>query len=68
MFLEEITGSVKLENREIEYKQALDRSNVVDWLKDVAGFANAQRESVCALRRLFLQPVPECGIRELVLP
>ena len=41
MLLEELVGSTLMENRELEIKQRLDRENTVDWLKTVAGFANA---------------------------
>lgn len=41
MYLEEIVSNALTENSEIECKRALDRSNVIGWLKTVAGFANA---------------------------
>ncbi len=42
MFLEELTGSVRLEDHEIECKARLDRSNTLGWLKAVCGFSNAE--------------------------
>ncbi|MCR5448211.1 MAG: putative DNA binding domain-containing protein [Solobacterium sp.] len=41
MLLEELIGSVLMENKDLEIKQRLDRDNTIDWLKTVAGFANA---------------------------
>ena len=41
MFIEELTGSVKLEDSQTEYKGKLNRDDVVGWLKSIAGFANA---------------------------
>ena len=41
MFLEEITGEVRLEDKEYECKAILNRDDVIGWLKTVAGFANA---------------------------
>ena len=41
MFLEELMGSVRLEDHEIECKARLDRENTVGWLKTVCGFSNA---------------------------
>ena len=41
MFLEEIVKADGLENKEIECKQLLNRDNVEGWIKNVAGFANA---------------------------
>ncbi len=41
MFLEEITNSAVLENREVECKSLLNRDDVIGWMKTVAGFANA---------------------------
>lgn len=39
--LEELTGSVQLEDGQTEYKGKLNRDDVVGWLKSIAGFANA---------------------------
>lgn len=41
MFLEELMGSVLLEDQEFECKARLDRENTVGWLKTVCGFSNA---------------------------
>ena len=41
MFIEELVGSVHLEDHECEYKAKLDRSNTLGWLKTIAGFGNA---------------------------
>ena len=41
MYLEELIGTVELENKEIEYKAKLNRDDVVSWLKTVCGFANS---------------------------
>ena len=41
MFIEELTGSVQLEDGQTEYKGKLNRDDVVGWLKSIAGFANA---------------------------
>lgn len=41
MFLEEITGDIKPESDKLECKAALNREDVVGWLKSIAGFANA---------------------------
>ncbi len=41
MFLEELTGSVHLEDHEFECKARLDRDNAVGWLKNVCGFSNS---------------------------
>lgn len=41
MFLEEITGDVRLEDKQFECKARLNRDDVIGWLKTVAGFANA---------------------------
>ena len=41
MFIEELTGSVQLEDNQTEYKGKLNRNDVVGWLKSIAGFANA---------------------------
>ncbi|MBR2812785.1 MAG: putative DNA binding domain-containing protein, partial [Solobacterium sp.] len=42
MFLEELTGSILLEDNKTEYKARLDRSNTQGWLKSICGFANAE--------------------------
>ena len=42
MYLEEIVQAEGLENLNPECKAQLDRENVVEWLKTVAGFANAE--------------------------
>ena len=42
VYLEEIIGSVRLEDNMFECKAVLDRDNVIGWLKTVAGFANAE--------------------------
>ena len=41
MYLEEIVEDVQLENDKLECKSILNREDVVGWLKNVAGFANA---------------------------
>lgn len=41
MYLEEIIGEIKLESDKFESKAVLNRSEVIGWLKSVAGFANA---------------------------
>ena len=41
MYLEEIIEGVALENSRLECKSRLNRSDVLGWLKTVAGFANA---------------------------
>lgn len=41
MFLEEFTDGILLENEKVECKSILNRDDIVDWLKTVAGFANA---------------------------
>ena len=41
MFLEEITGGIKLESDKVECKVVLNREDVIGWLKSIAGFANA---------------------------
>ena len=41
MYLEELTGIIKLENLEIECKVCLDRSNPQSWIKTFDGFSNA---------------------------
>ena len=46
MFLEEITDAVRIEDSEFECKGKLDRTNVIGWLKTVAGFANAKGGSL----------------------
>ena len=42
MFLEEIYDVDILENQTYEAKQRLDRDNILDWLKTIAGFANVE--------------------------
>ena len=42
MYLEEIVKEVGLENDRFECKGMLNRDDVVDWLKTIAGFANAK--------------------------
>lgn len=46
MYLEELIGDMGLESREIEYKERLNREDVVGWLKTVAGFANGKGGSL----------------------
>lgn len=46
MFLEEIADKVRIEDSEFECKGKLDRTNVIGWLKTVAGFANAKGGSL----------------------
>lgn len=41
MYLEELVDDVNLENDKLECKAKLNRSDVVGWLKSIAGFANA---------------------------
>lgn len=41
MYLEELIDDVNLENDKLECKAKLNRSDVVGWLKSIAGFANA---------------------------
>ena len=41
MYLEELMGSVGLEDQELECKARLDRENTNDWLKTICGFSNA---------------------------
>ena len=41
MFIEELMGSVQIEDSQTEYKGKLNRDDVVGWLKSIAGFANA---------------------------
>ncbi|MBR0463121.1 MAG: putative DNA binding domain-containing protein [Clostridia bacterium] len=41
MYLEELTGSIRLEDQEIECKARLDRIKPQGWLKTVCGFSNA---------------------------
>ena len=41
MYLEELTGSIRMEDSETEYKARLDRSNPQGWLKTVCGFSNS---------------------------
>ena len=40
MYLEELTGSIKLENLEVECRACLDRQNPQGWIKTVGGFSN----------------------------
>lgn len=42
MYLEELMGSVRLEDQELECKARLDRNNAAGWLKTVCGFSNAE--------------------------
>ena len=42
MFLEEITNTVELESRNMECKVELNKNETINWLKTVAGFANAE--------------------------
>lgn len=42
MYLDEIVNAPNLDSKDFEVKQRLDRENVEDWLKTVAGFANAE--------------------------
>lgn len=41
MYLEEIIGEIQLENDKFECKSILNREDVVGWIKNIAGFANA---------------------------
>ena len=41
MYLEELTGSIRLEGFETECKARLDRNNPQNWVKTVGGFSNA---------------------------
>ena len=41
MYLEELTGSITLENLDVECKARLDRNNPQSWIKTVGGFSNA---------------------------
>lgn len=41
MYLEEIVGDIQLENDKFESKAVLNRDDIVNWLKSIAGFANA---------------------------
>ena len=41
MFLEELTGSIAMENLEVECNVRLDRTNPLGWIKTVGGFSNA---------------------------
>lgn len=38
MFLEELTGGIKLESDKVECKAVLNREDVIGWLKSIAGF------------------------------
>ncbi len=42
MYLEELTGQVRLEDHETECKARLDRNDAQGWLKTVCGFSNAE--------------------------
>ena len=42
MYLEELTGSITLENLEVECKAWLDRNNPQSSIKTVGGFSNAE--------------------------
>lgn len=42
MYLNEIDKNFTLENTQYECKSRLDRDNILDWLKTVGGFANAE--------------------------
>ena len=41
MYLEELLNKNILEDDKIECKQSLNRIDVLDWLKTIAGFSNA---------------------------
>lgn len=41
MYLEELLNKDILENDKIECKQSLNRTDILDWLKTIAGFSNA---------------------------
>lgn len=41
MYLEEIVEEIKLERDKFESKAVLNRSDIIGWLKSIAGFANA---------------------------
>lgn len=42
MYLEELTNKVELENRNMECKVELNKTETINWLKTIAGFANAE--------------------------
>lgn len=42
MYLEEITNKVELESRNLECKAELNKTETINWLKTIAGFANAE--------------------------
>ena len=42
MYLEELIGSVHLEDEETECKAKLDRENIIEWLKTICGFSNGK--------------------------
>ena len=42
MFLEEITDNVELESRSMECTVELNKKDTINWLKTIAGFANAE--------------------------
>ena len=41
MYLEEIVEGLRLESDKFEAKAILNRDDVIGWLKNIAGFANA---------------------------
>ncbi len=41
MYLEELIGSIRLEDSEVECKARLDRNNPLSWVKTIGGFSNA---------------------------
>ena len=41
MYLEELLNKDILEDDKIECKQSLNRTDILDWLKTIAGFSNA---------------------------
>lgn len=41
MYLEEIVTGLQMENDRLECKSRLNRDDVIGWLKNIAGFANA---------------------------
>lgn len=42
MFLNELFNEFKVEDKNLECKEKLNRENTLDWLKTIAGFANAK--------------------------
>lgn len=46
MYIEEVIGDLGLESCEIEYKERLNREDVINWLKTIAGFANGEGGSL----------------------